>query len=150
MQTPAYCPGEVDKDFPMLSTSFEVLFSCSLLTKTRAAKIQIKKTTNVLPLLLPFFLLLLLLFSLATPDDGSKWETGAVHDRGVKIRLKKLMVAFNWSLNVQPAVTHPAQGTGLENIGPSGRGGMYSPPAPGRVECRHPAPPHSQPFGPGF
>lgn len=45
------------------------------------------------------------------------------------------MLDFNRGLSMQPAVTHPAQGTGLENIGPCGRGGMHSPPVPSRVEC---------------
>lgn len=68
----------------MVSTSFEVLFFCSLLIKTRAAKMQIKKNPiNILPLLLScFLLLLLLLFSLANPDDSSKWEPGAVLTEG--------------------------------------------------------------------
>lgn len=151
-QAPACLSGEVDINSPMPSTSFEVLFFHSFPTKTRAVKIQIKKKPiNILPLLLPrFLLLLLLLLSPATPAEGSKWEGGAVHERRVEIGLRKLMLDFNRGLSLQSAVIHPAQGTRLENIGPSGRGGTRSPPVSGRVECRHPAPPHSQPSGPGF
>lgn len=53
MQTPACCSGGVDINFPILSTSFEVLFFCPLLTKTMAAKIQIKKTHKYSPIAAP-------------------------------------------------------------------------------------------------
>jgi len=42
---------------------------------------------------------------------------------GVEGGLKKLMLDFSWGLSLQSAVTHPARGTGLENVGPSGREG---------------------------
>lgn len=41
-QAPARCSGEVDTDFPMLSTSFKEPFFHSHSTETRAIKIQIK------------------------------------------------------------------------------------------------------------
>lgn len=74
---------------------------------------------------------------------------GAVREKGAEMGLRKLVPDFNRGLSLQSAVTHPAQGTRLENIGPSGRGGTRSLPVSGRVECRHPTPPCSRPSGPG-
>lgn len=109
------------------------------------------KTIRIFPLLFPRLLLLpLLLLSPATPADGPQWELGAVHRGGAEKGPRKPVPDFNRGLSLLSAVTHPAQGTRLENIGPSGRGGTRSPPVPGRVEFLHPAPPRSQPSGPAF